>query len=523
MRTRTSLLLATLLLVGLLPGAAPAGEAVLEPVSQTDNLEHVAQVEYPQFRSGSYRATDSDFLEFTAPEGWTPPAWGTLETGLVDPRGEGYLAPAEGETRTFNLMGTRNNGLLITDITDPEQATVVSRWDCGINQADVFVFQQEAEDGDVRQYAAFTLDATATVVAASECATTLSERGRPVSGRKGTFIADVTDPYRPQTVSFLPMAKGTHQVTVHPSGDYVYNSAAVLGSTDVSRIGSIEVYDVSTPAEPRLVTELMLQTGLDSHDMTFSPEGDRLFVAALTHSLVIDTSDPADPQILTRIIDPSINIHHDAHRVSVGTPLGDRDYLLIGDELAGASGTGVCPGGGIHVFDITGPLELAPVKVGAFFIPDVRLTPADVGGVQTCTAHVIQPLPGTTLLVVAWYNGGVRILDYAGLAGLGPVGVSVGVQGATVTPGIQEVAHSRFANSSLWSAKVHQISEDGSFYIFGGDMTRHLDIWKFTPEAAGSSGAGLWLTPRAAARRALDLGGPGLTGGYRPLCLLPSL
>lgn len=513
-----SVVLGLALLAGLLPVAAPAQQAA-EPSSATDNLEHVATVKYDRVRGSSWWATDSDFVTFTIPEAWTlPDRQITANLRIPD-----AYQPVAGEVRTFNLMGSHTNGMWVTDITDPTAAVVVAHWDCGVTQADVFTFRQEQADGSLRQYAAYTQDATNGGTRASRCFTDLADRGTPVAANaRGTFIAEVTDPYRPSTVSYLPMAKGTHQTTVHPSGRYIYNSAAVV-DVDPERIGSIEVYDVSDPAAPALVDELMLQTGLDSHDMSFSADGARLFVAALTHSFVIDTEDPASPQIVARVFDPAVNIHHDAHRVTVEGPAGPRDFLLIGDELGGATGTGTCPGGGIHVYDITGPLEMAPVKVGAFFIPEVRATAADgADPLATCTAHVISPVPGTTLLSVAWYNAGVRVLDYAGLAGIGPAGVSVGVMGTSTPAGIVEVGHSRFTDSSLWSAQILDVEEDGSFYIYGGDMDRHLDIWRFDPAAEGSSDGGEWLSPRAALDRARAVRGPAslLGSGYRPFCLL---
>ena len=145
--------------------------------------------------------------------------------------------------------------------------------------------------------------------------------------------------------------------------------------------------------------------------------------------------------------------------------------------------------------------------------------PGEGSPIRTCTAHVIQVLPEEELLVMAWYNGGVRVLDYSGLADLGPAGVSVGVGGQTLTPGIQEVGHCRFADSSLWSAKVMEVEEDGSFYIFGGDMTRALDVWRFDPDADGAVDGGTWLS---ASQAALLPSGGALDAGYTPFCLLPA-
>ena len=44
----------------------------------------------------------------------------------------------------------------------------------------------------------------------------------------GTYIVDITDPSKPETVSFVGVPKGSHNQTVHPSGDYLYISTSSL-------------------------------------------------------------------------------------------------------------------------------------------------------------------------------------------------------------------------------------------------------------------------------------------------------
>lgn len=489
------------LLAGLLPAGAPAQQAIAgaDEGIGTPNMEFVANLQFPadDRPQGSYAATDMDFATYRV-----------NTAGRVLPPG------AQGGTdRTFAFVGTALNGLQVVDVTDPTAPARVGVYDCRVSQADVFVFTQGP-----RTLLAYTLDAVAqNSPEGSDCH---EDNGVTDPNARGTFLVDVTDPYAPQSVSFLEMRKGTHQTTVHPSGQYVYNSAAVVVT---NRPGSIEVYDIRTPEAPVLVNELELLTGLDSHDMTFSADGSRLYSAALTQSLVIDTSDPANPAIIGRIVDPAVNIHHDAHRVTVDGALGERDYLLIGDELAGAAGNGFCPGGGVHVYDITGPLEAAPAKVGAFFSPDVRpagLGVGETGEDLTCTAHVLQVHPEHQLITMAWYNGGVRVLDYSGLGELGGVGPQVGVGGQSITPGITEIAHHRFPDSSLWSAKVDEIAADGSFFVFGGDITRALDVWRFDPAAPGPDDGGRFLDPDQALAEALARPQTGLDAQYRTQCLL---
>jgi hypothetical protein len=519
--------LALALVAGLMVPAS-ADSALLEPVAGSDNLTHIINEPYERRdgSAGAVTATDSDFY--------------TVDLSTLPAAAQARLPKDVGPTeeRVFNVMGTYLHGMQIFDITDREKPVKASVYDCVIQQADVFIFTQDEldDDGEVvttRTYAAYTSDA---VSGPGFNPDSVCHADNPESqGRRGTFLVDITNPYEPESAGFLPMRKGTHQVTVHPSGDFVYNSAAVLVTTSP---GTIEVYDVSNLHEKsndelELVSELELLTGLDVHDMTFDESGDRLYAAALTHSFVIDSSDPADPSIVGRIYDPAVNIHHDAHKVTVEGPLGDRDFMLIGDELAGAGGNAFCPGGGIHVYDVTGPLENAPVKVGAFFIPDVR--PAGTGGTNgtglTCTAHVIQPIPGTTLLSVAWYNAGVRILDYSGLGTLNGAGLQVGAANTSVTPGITQVGYSYFTNSNLWSAKVLEVEEDG-FYVYGGDTRRGLDVWRFDAEGIGAGDTtalrdataevGTWLAPQAALQQAAVARlGSTLSDGYAPFCLLP--
>ena len=473
----------------------PIAEA--EEGEGSENMEFIANLEFPEVvEGGSFRATDLDFHTYRAnPQG-----------NILPPSARG------GQERDFAFVGTALNGLHVVDITDREDPQLVARYDCRIDQSDVFVFEQ----GD-RVLAAYTLDAVGqNQLEGSDCH---EDNGVTDSGERGTFLIDITDPYDPQSVSFLPMRKGSHQVTVHPSGEYVYNSAAVV-VTD--RWGSIEVYDIgdrATPEKPELVDEIELLTGLDSHDGTFNEDGTRFYSAALTHSFVIDTSDPRNNEIVGRVYDPAINIHHDAHAVTVDTVYGEREFMLIGDELAGATGTGTCPGGGVHVYDITGDLEQLPVKVGAFFIPEVRveLDPEAGAAQPTCTAHVLDIQEDEQLISIAWYNAGVRVLHYSGLAELGPQGLSFGISpflGGSLTPGIVEVGHYRFPDSNLWSAKVPEVEDDGSFYIYGGDITRTLDVFRYDATAPRQPDGGSWLSDTelltqapAAATRLLEPGG----------------
>ena len=400
------------------------------------------------------------------------------------------------EDREFALAGTYRNGLQIIDITNPSQPTLASIYDCVVQQGDVQVFTR----GD-RTYATFTMDDGYSAGTTSSCFKDARALGvlSNATGNYGTFIADITDPYDPVTVSFVPEPRGSHNATIAPGGEYMYNSNSDL----LNPVGNIEVFDIRNFSQPTKVATLLLGSGLSSHDITFNASGTRAYSAAVTHTLVLDTTNLADPQIIARIVDPAVNIHHQSDPVTLTdeTTGLERTFLVVTDEIAGAAGNQVCPGGGLHVYDITGPLEAAPVKVGFWNIPSVRSTTSGTPG--TCTSHVLRLHPEEKIMTIAWYNAGVRVVDISGL-----IGVSAGAVETVgnVGVGMKEIGYHYFSDSKTWSAKTNKIEDDGSFYLYGNDLTRGLDVYRFSAAAAPSPNPGTWLTPQQALAQARAAG-----------------
>lgn len=377
--------------------------------------------------------------------------------------------------REYALAGTLSGGMQIVDITVPTAPKIVSVYDCDITQGDIQVWRN-----GTRVLASYTADGTfGSAGAASKCAADLGLN----SSSAGTVLVDISNPLTPTSVSFLPVPRGSHNMTIHPSGKYLYNSNSDLIT---STSPTITIYDVSVPEQPRKVQDykipfVPLSLGSESHDITFNASGTRAYSAALSQTLVLDTTDPENPKQLSQIVDPSINVSHQADPVTLTKPDGSkRDILVVTDERAGAAASAECPGGGLHIYDITGGLETKPAKLGTWFIPAVQ----PQGG-ATCTSHVLRIYPEQKMLTIAWYAQGVRVLDIAGLATFagssGQVGIGDGV-------GMREVGNYFFADSDTWSFKTNRIAADGSFYGYGNDLTRGFDVYRFT-------GAGLSVPP----------------------------
>jgi hypothetical protein len=484
-RLRT-ILLATALLLGLLPSAAPAANPVSTEGNGSDNVRHVKNLQFVErtdLRVSTRSAVDTDFFTWTVPAGWQAPA-------DLDPA----LAPAPGEQRDFAFVGTYINGLQVVDVTDPENPAVVAVYECAISQSDVDLFHREDLG---RTFIAYSSEQSpGQTVATSRCHRDNAAFGAGPNAY-GTFIVEVTDPYRPESASFVRLPKASHQTTVHPSGRWLYSSPGkrtIPPAVAAARVGQVDVVDLTDPTKPGTPVHIPFLTGFDSHDLSFNASGTRAYVAALTHSVILDTTDPAAPTVLGSIVDPALDVHHDAQAIRLTDPvLGARDFMIIGDEFNGASGNDLCPGGGLHIYDITGPLERRPVKVGVYFVPEIRLTRTPPGRPARCTSHVLQVHPAEQLMTVAWFNGGMRVLDLSGLvrAVVDRTGVSVGA-------GIRQVAFHQFVDSDVWAAKTNRIAEDGSFYLFSIDTFRHFDVYRVSGTKGATGPAGRWLHPDAA-------------------------
>jgi hypothetical protein len=380
--------------------------------------------------------------------------------------------------RQYALAGSYRNGLQIVDITRPRRSEIVAVYDCGVTQGDVQVFRQAGKPG--RVFAGYTSDTygdgTSTCYREAE-ALGFDVRKPNGAGKNGTFIVELTNPVAPTTVSFVEIDQGSHNISIHPDGRYLYNSNSDLIT---SFQPAIEIFDIGDFAAPVKVGELALPTrpglGTESHDITFSDDGDRAYSAALSQGVVIDTTDPAAPSIVSSWLDPAINVWHQADPYSAG----GRDFVFVEDEFAGAAGGPVCPSGGFHIYEVTGALERAPKKVGYWNIDDVGPTHDPAG---TCTAHVFDIHERRQLMTVAYYNGGVRVVDLSGLHG---------------GEGLRQVGFYKTENADSWSAKTPRIERDGSFWLYGNDIERGLDVYRYDGTAPVSDSRGTWLGAAAA-------------------------
>ncbi|MBW3620466.1 MAG: hypothetical protein KY461_09490 [Actinobacteria bacterium] len=502
--TRRARLLTPALVFSLLPAygfvavdlPAAGGSPATDPATKSDNIQHVANVSFAEFEGERSSGTDLEFA-----------------TLVVDHDGEAETAAVE---RTFVFAGSYQKGLQIIDVTDPAEPVRAAIYDCAISQGDVQVFQR---DGGT--FVTYTHDNGYGAGTDSACYLDAERLGHfDGATTAGTFIADVSDPYDPTTVAFVPLPKGSHNQTVHPSGRYLYNSNSELINN--AQNAGIEIIDITHLDAPVVLDTLELPVrpglGTDSHDLTFSQDGTRAYSAALSQTVIIDTEAPAAPEVITSFVDPAINVEHQANPITLTDPrYGTKDFLIVEDEFAGAAGAEQsCPSGGVHVYDITD--EKLPVKVGYWNIDDFTTTKVvGAGSGNRCTAHVFELHEDEALMTIAFYALGVSVVDLSSL-----VGIAFGATGV----GMQEVAYAEFDDSDTWAVKAPSVDRNGTFHIYGNDQIRGLDVYEVTlaldpvtDPAALSVGTGrdAWLSPLEADRLLI---GRELPADYEPYCLL---
>ncbi len=308
------------------------------------------------------RGTDIEFYTADVPKR-------DYETGgLLDASGnplpEG-AAPVI-ETRDFAIMGSYLGGGWIFDITNPEQPQFVKNIPCNQTQNDV----------QIKQFGSRWILALARDGNEKPCA----DPAKGGATGAGIAVFDVTDPY-----NFAPMYNfrtvgGAHNFTFHPTKPYGWVSTGDLPGGS-NHIPIIDFTDVENPV---LAADIAVQGG--PHDIVFTADGLRAYVASENNYRIYNTTDPKAPVQVNAQLIPNQGTY--AHGFD---PTPDRklavttnESLALGGFLAPSSA--VCPGEGLAFYNIEGANESNPQRLGTF-LASVQ-GPIPPGDTRACTGHV---------------------------------------------------------------------------------------------------------------------------------------
>ena len=193
------------------------------------------------------------------------------------------------------------------------------------------------------------------------------------------------------------------------------------------------------------------------HDITVFPEIGLAAGACAGNGILLDISDPVNPIRLDEVVDPNFAYWHSA------TFNNDGSKILFTDEWGGGGqprcrSTDPPDWGANPIFAIAdGKMELA----GYYKLPVPQ------SELENCVAHngAIIPVPGRDIMVQAWYQGGLSMLDFTDASD--PVEIAFFDRG----PQSEEEMYTGGYWSTYWN----------NGFIYGAEITRGLDIFQLAP------------------------------------------
>jgi len=268
---------------------------------------------------------------------------------------------------------------------------------------------------------------------------------------RGIRIFDISDLSAPRQIAAVQTCRGSHTHTQAPDPNdpnvlYIYNSAtsgvrksdelAICqdgepGENPETALYSIDVIKVplNAPEQAAIVNRPRIfadretgeiaglwkggqfgVAGQDTaptnhcHDITVYPEIGLAAGACSGNGILLDISDPENPARVSELFDPDMAYWHSATFNAAG------DKVLFTDEWGGGT-SARCRAEDPHTWgaDLIATIEDGRLAGKGFF-----KLPAAQTATENCVAHNgnIIPVPGRDLMVQAWYQGGVSIVDF---------------------------------------------------------------------------------------------------------------
>ncbi|WP_269514619.1 LVIVD repeat-containing protein [Brevundimonas subvibrioides] len=268
---------------------------------------------------------------------------------------------------------------------------------------------------------------------------------------RGIRIFDISDISNPRQIAAVQTCRGSHTHTLVPDPRdrnvlYIYNSGTAdvrptaelsscsggapstnadtaLFSIDVIKVPLDHPEDATIVNRPRIFADRTTgaiaglwgggASGVASqrtaqtdqcHDITVYPAINRAAGACSGNGLLLDISDPENPTRISEMFDPDMAYWHSATFSNAG------DKVVFTDEWGGGIGARCTADSPANWgADLVATIEDDKLKGQTF-----HKLPAPQGATENCVAHngSLIPVPGRDLMVQAWYQGGISIMDF---------------------------------------------------------------------------------------------------------------
>lgn len=374
---------------------------------------------------------------------------------------------ADGSVRRYAITGAMGHGFQIIDITDPELPILAGIFvDPGVN------WQGDPQVNPRRKIVSFATD--------NLPALTVGHDGVA----DGIALVDISDVGNPRLLSALGGLGGSHNSTI-VDDRYIYTALPthIVDYADPANPVDLGIPEMTDPANPDGPKKTIC-----GHDITLDPNKPNRVYAACSGSSklqIIDVSDPANPLLIGEAVDDDVSI---AHQVD---PAPDSSFLVLSDERGGGLSNVNAPGGGAHVWDISGKYtdgaasEANPIKIGIWFAPFNGIATEDdqAGTWGNVTIHNFTFQGERFLMSTGWYSMGSWVVDMQHPTnGTGPFQEWQGDQfdsGPTTWGNTQ--GHILLEADEVWSAKWTRF-DDPRFdrFVFTNGLTRGMDSLFYT-------------------------------------------
>ncbi len=321
---------------------------------------------------------------------------------------------------------------------------------------------------------------------------------------RGVRIFDISDLANPKQVAAVQSCRGshTHTLVIDPKdkdnvyiyisgtgavrqaeelagcsgGDPTSNPNTALFSIDVIQVPLAHPEQAKIVSSPRIFSDP--QTGAMNglwkggnhgegtqttsetnkcHDITVYSAMGLAAGACSGNGILLNISDPVHPVRIAAVSDPNYAFWHSANFNNAGTK------VLFTDEWGG---------GGQPRCRTTDPMNwgadaIFNLSKGALTLASYYKMPAPQTENENCVAHngSLVPIPGRDILVQAWYQGGVSLVDFTDSAH--PFEIAYFDRGP--------VDSAKRAMGGEWSAYWY------NGYIYGSEIARGVDVFRLVP------------------------------------------
>jgi len=211
-------------------------------------------------------------------------------------------------------------------------------------------------------------------------------------------------------------------------------------------------YGVASPFAPRTLTQC--------HDITVYPSVGLAGGACAGMGLLLNIKDTPHPTRVAAVADSNFSFWHSA------TFSNDGSMVLFSDEWGGG-GAAYCRAGDPKNW---GADAIFRIVDGKMVFQSYYKLPAPQTSLENCVAHngSLIPVPGRTIMVQAWYQGGLSIFEWTDPRH--PHELAFFDRGPNDS--------TRMVGGGFWSVYWY------NGHIYGSEMQRGLDVFDLTPSAA---------------------------------------